>query len=217
MNKSLTIFQSLEQLTNSQTFGGTIVTTIILRAYGIYTLCLILLWVFNPLGSQASLSGVYLMDRYENGVRNLSIADASGVSRVDLQFGLDPNAAANMVYTTAFASIESSTQYVDTSSDGFQREVVRLGGTKSLSQSTVMDPWGNVRMPKLKSLKGYDIKSPEEWINVPLDELANYTSLVGVPVSGIPLSSTENLTFSLNTQVETFVVSDRIDTKRALN
>jgi hypothetical protein len=202
--------QSLEQLTNSQTFGSTIGTIVALRTFGLYTLCLILLWGLNPLGSQASFRGVYLKERFSDGFRNLTIADSSMLSRgSDLQLGLDSNAAANLVYTTAFAAIESSTQYVNRNSDAFQILIARLGGMKSVSQSTSMDPWGNVKMPNLKLLTGYDAKSPERWVDVPGGELTNYVSLIGVPVSGIPISSTENLTFTLSAPVDNLAVSNQ--------
>lgn len=42
-------------------------------------------------------------------------------------------------------------------------------------------------------LAGYDAKTPEKWVDVPNGEVANYVTLVGIPISGVPVSSTENL------------------------
>lgn len=125
------MLQSLEQLTNSQTAGGAIRTVFTLRIFGLYTLCNIVLWSFNPLGSQASLRGIYIKERTSDGTRNLTIVFSFPLSRAsDLELGLDSNAAAIMVYATAFASIDSSTQYVDRNSENYLNLIARLEARK---------------------------------------------------------------------------------------
>jgi hypothetical protein len=59
----------LEQLLGSQTVAGTLRTSFSLRSFGFCTATLTLLWVFNPLGSQAVLRAVNLHGNFQTGTR----------------------------------------------------------------------------------------------------------------------------------------------------
>lgn len=125
----------------------------------------------------------------------------------DHESGLDSVAVANFLYSTAFASIESSMQYVDSDTGAFRNIFNKLGGMQVASRSTAMDPRGNAKFPNPRLLSDYNFTDTEKWVDVPKGDVTDYVSLIGVPVSGLPITSKENLTVILSAPVEILRVS----------
>lgn len=184
----------------------------VLRTSGISTTtCLLLLWTFNPLGSQASFRAISLGNKQGNGARNLSYSDPSVFLDMNYLMNQYPGAqvldAARVAYATAFASSDSGTQYVARDSSSFSELLRKLGGQNSVAKSTAMDPWGNIRIPNLRQLPGWDATDPQRWVDVLAENVTNYSSLVGVPVGGIPTGSDENFTYVIASKYHYFEVS----------
>lgn len=115
--------------------------------------------------------------------------------------------AARVGYATAFASSDSGTQYVARDSSSFSDLLKKLGGQNSVAKLTAMDPWGNIRIPNLRRLPGYDAADPQRWVEVAATNLTNYSSLVGVPVGGLPAGSDENFTYVIGSKYHFFEAS----------
>lgn len=83
----------------------------------------------------------------------------------------------------------------------------QVGGSEAALAMARQDIWGNVRVPFLHMLGGYDSDDPFAWVDVPADSLAPYESLVGVPIRGIPGMRTGNATMILQSSYMTMSVS----------
>jgi hypothetical protein len=111
------------------------------------SLLLILLWVFNPLGSQASFRGVYLKPTVNTGNGTITYMDPDLIgglqSSYDSVFFTDRVAyysLAQALYTTVCYDTITATQYVDQSSPALQDVVPSLGGSESVGVRVAMDP-----------------------------------------------------------------------------
>lgn len=153
----------LDRLLGSITVGGTIITDSTRGwplSWSVYVLiiCLLSLWDFSPLGSQAVLRVVFFENNYvrSNSTRhylNTSYWAALPGSGSDGDIGLIvPDIFMNSVLVSPF----------DT----------KLAAT---------DLWGNVRIPRLEALGGDP--DPQGWLTMPgsLDYL-DYSSLIGIPI-----------------------------------
>ncbi|KAK7177803.1 Transcriptional regulatory protein moc3-like protein 4 [Paraphaeosphaeria sporulosa] len=59
-----------------------------------------------------------------------------------------------------------------------------------------MDLWGNVKLPDIKSLRGYELSnSTTQWYDISSDDKVTYASLLGTPIIGMPESS--NTSFNM--------------------
>ena len=203
----------LEHLMGSQTVVGVFRSAIRLRTIGIYTVVLILLWALSPLGSQAVLRSLYLKDQPFTSNQSLSYYnysigfDTGNTVLVGVPSYLSSAAIVNTLYGSSLFSRDAGLQYTDVKSQFADQNLIR---------GTTVDAWGNVRIPRLQSLAGYDPNHPEKWIEVPYQSnVVNYTSLLGVPVTGIsegfntrPSSlQSGNFTFSIGANYHNFQVS----------
>ncbi|KAJ4404723.1 hypothetical protein N0V91_005671 [Didymella pomorum] len=74
----------------------------------------------------------------------------------------------------------------------------QLGGAAKVIAAARTDVWGNVRMPYLEKLPGYNAEEPYAWVGVPTNEITVFESLVGVPVRGIPDNLVGNASFTVS-------------------
>lgn len=162
---------------------GSLRSIFFLRILNVYSVLLIVLWAFNPLGSQASLRSVYLIKNnlttdfgasfptYRPEVHNSIMDGADFTGQVTVR----------SIFGSSIYSLEAKTQYPNSSKLPFDSLIEDIGGPKAAGEALYADPWGNVRIPRLMSLAEYDAEDPEKPINVP-SGVVNYWSLVGVPI-----------------------------------
>jgi hypothetical protein len=113
------------------------------------------------------------------------------------------------LYSSALYDIASATQYVDKTNATYQDIIITLGGESSAGIQAATDPWGNVRMPSLHALSGFDANEPHRWVNVPWqDSVHNYSSLVGEHVAGLGRNFTGNTKLNTTASYLTFSVRD---------
>ncbi|KAG9245138.1 hypothetical protein BJ878DRAFT_502883 [Calycina marina] len=180
----------LEQLMGSRTVTSSITTQIHLRRYNLMGLGLIVLWSLSPIGSQAIL---YILDAPLK-----PVTSTVNVSYINLR--QQSYAAPDGIFKGSWFS-------------GF----TMLFGSSLLAPTAVrsssMDLWGNVKIPCQSSLliPGASTNS-DEWIQIAEDASPTYSSLLGVPLSGIlPGNTTVNIESSyirLNCTSQTLINSN---------
>ncbi|EQB45532.1 hypothetical protein CGLO_15583 [Colletotrichum gloeosporioides Cg-14] len=195
---------SLEQILGSLTMANTILSVYTLSIFNLWTVSLVLVWAFNPLGSQASFRSLYLQPQSATatatlGYRNYSV-ETLGVGALMGASGwswISP--ASKIAYSSVLASTTSQTQYCNgTCGSNFTDVIARMGGTRAAAEQVAMDPWGNPRIPSLKHAPGYDAARPEEWLTVPWREsVQEYSSLIGNRYHGLRPEFVGNVTFTI--------------------
>lgn len=89
---------------------------------------------------------------------------------------------------------------------------MKLGGFQAAGIQAATDPWGNLRIPSIEYLDTYDSAIPNEWVQVPwMDNLQNYSSLVGDRFEGLDRSFTGNTTFNMTSSYQSLDVSNQCD------
>jgi hypothetical protein len=157
----------------SQSVWGTIESQIVMQRATLVGANLLFLWALSPLGGQASLR---LMRRHDqesyssSKIRYMTTGPGGtmwGLSSTYVGSGKFDDAGA--LYTTALLSpIET-----------------KLGPR---------DPWGNVKIPSLEFLNG-TVPDSEGWMSVPqISHPESYSSMVGLPVVGLPSVGKSNFT-----------------------
>jgi hypothetical protein len=142
----------------------------------------------------------YSSDLHEQGLDSALFGGSAYASGVDYM---------RVLYSFALFDPTSGTQYSNGSS-GFPGLVKQLGGARTLSSRMTVDNCGNVRIPSLDKLSGYDPEQPFEWVDVRWREsIQNYSSLIGTPFRGVAVESVENTSFVLETSYHVFKVGPR--------
>ncbi|KAI1273411.1 hypothetical protein F5Y07DRAFT_411421 [Xylaria sp. FL0933] len=157
----------LDLLLGSTTLGSAIETLFERRFhyFDITSLGLLLLWALSPLGGQATLR-VIRYD-YVHSVRQVELAYLDYVQSAFPSVLTISNSATLFIPSTS-AFISSLT-------------------SPASFQTSPSDIWGNVKIPFLELLPGYESAGPGDWVTVPGDTTAIwYSSLVGVPIGNIP-------------------------------
>ncbi|KAM0553173.1 hypothetical protein ACHAPJ_007460 [Fusarium lateritium] len=167
----------LEQLIGSRTVGSALLTQINLCKFNLLGFGLLILWALSPLGSQSALR----------------------MLRTRLQPVLEPS---QILHYTTYAQ-SAFTRTLITSASGvdqanaleafLQTMYTSLLLAPVTAKTSVMDTWGNVKIPRLEvdgSAGGSD-----GWYNVSRNpEPDSYSALAGLPVANV---SRGNVTFSL--------------------
>ena len=135
---------------------------------------MILLWALSPLGGQSALRLLHVAPRLAFAsatVRYLPIIAASSMTAM---------VGASMVSTgwPSYASIY----------------VTALTSSRRQKNST-QDLFGNVRIPSIDSLRPNISAGNESFITVDYNQEVSYSSLLGIPVVGIPVSG--NISFNI--------------------
>ncbi|KAJ4218912.1 hypothetical protein NW759_008065 [Fusarium solani] len=161
----------IEQLVGSHTVAEAVFTQARLKAFNILAIAILLLWCLSPLGSQAALRAISANHAFRNSTGNLTVLETFNRFR----FMQNPNDlldAERMLVPPAIASILSA----------------------RLLQSRNQDIWGNIRLPLIERLT--DSASNTSWIDVSNVTELDYSSLVGVPVAGLPDQGNHTFNFS---------------------
>jgi hypothetical protein len=159
----------IEQLLGSNTISGAFFTQAKLRSFNILALALILLWSLSPLGSQASLRVVSVVDVYPSNTSTLT--------------------AMNTFAEYAFGFSEGLGEAVTLVRSPFTAAIMSANILKNRNQ----DLWGNIRLPSIESLTS---DGNTDWVNISDPTNVQYPSLVGVPVTSLP--TVGNTTFALS-------------------
>lgn len=157
---------TLDLLATSTSFANAIFAQISLRSISIIGCAMAAIWAFSPVGGQASL-------------RIMTIGSMSVVNATS--FGYIP--ANNSYYDWVLAD----GSYLWPTATGLY--IAALLAPARIKESP-MDLWSNVKIPSLEDL--LELKSgavaTSSWMDVPAENVT-YTSLVGIPVSGVNASS----------------------------
>jgi hypothetical protein len=196
------------------------------------TLLLVLVWVFNPLGSQASFRGVYLRERngieqgevtYFNpdlivGLQNMSSFEprkttfSTGLDAYDVydyDYRFEP--LVRPLYTAVFYDSFSRTQYANHDSQTYRNLISSLGGQSTAGIRAAMDPWGNVRIPHLEYMDDYNGSDPHRWLQTPwTDKIQHWSGLIGDPLEGVSREIVGNTTFNITSSYQSFNVRSNL-------
>ncbi|KAH7086110.1 hypothetical protein BKA63DRAFT_560721 [Paraphoma chrysanthemicola] len=204
---------ALEQLLGSLTMASSIITMFRWSIFHISSVALILLWAFNPLGSQASFRVAYLQAGTGMAEGQITTFSANVTVQILLSGFEDPVRTITIpiirsFYTASLYDYASNTQYVDPTNSTTQRIVTLLGGPSSAAIQTASDLWGNVRIPSLEYHLEYDDAEPTRWLVTPWDkQIQNYSSLVGERISGVNPGFIGNTTFTVSSSYQRFKCS----------
>ncbi|KAF2137023.1 uncharacterized protein K452DRAFT_279190 [Aplosporella prunicola CBS 121167] len=195
----------LEMLMGSQTLVSTIKSCYSLRLWGLWAVLLIALWTLSPVGGQAILRSISLERSVEktnhaliyhpvNNITSFSQSPWVGPSGTNSLFG-----QVRALFGTALSSFSSLPLFSNGSDPDFENTIAQLGGKAETIKAIQTDVWGNVRIPFLQLLPGYNRSDLYQWVNVPTEEVPPYESLIGVPIRGLPMGVVGNMTLQLST------------------
>ncbi|KAJ4256118.1 hypothetical protein NW762_009194 [Fusarium torreyae] len=167
----------LEQLIGSRTVGSALLTQINLCKFNLLGFGLLILWALSPLGSQSALR--MLRTRLQ------PVLEPSQI----LHYATDAQSAFTRTLITSASGVDQSNAL-----EAFLQTMYTALLLAPLSAKTsVMDTWGNVKIPRLE-VDG-SAGSSDGWYNVSRNpEPDSYSALVGFPVTNV---SRGNVTFSL--------------------
>lgn len=162
---------TLDQLLGSVSLFSTFSTHLRLRAFNVLAVFLGLLWIFSPVGGQAS-------------IRILGYATSSSSVLAPIQY-LDVR---NNYSANAMADIGEP--------QGIMNTLYRAALASSwTNQHSSMDIWGNIKIPMIENIT--HPADSEGWIPISAAN-ATFTSLIGLPLTGLP-STPGNSTFNIET------------------
>ncbi|KAJ5768899.1 hypothetical protein N7520_003458 [Penicillium odoratum] len=150
----------VEHCLGSQTLSGAFLTPIRLRAFSLFTVATIFLWILSPLGSQAALRVVSIVTSDSSSPKHLATMNTF----TEYQYGYAEGVseALTTVANPVIAAISAAS----------------LLGTRN------QDLWGNIRFPMIQNLNN----TSDGWTDVPQNNNLTYASLIGTPVSVLPSS-----------------------------
>jgi hypothetical protein len=169
--------QTLELMMASQSVWGTFESQFLMQRLTIVGANLLFLWALSPLGGQASLR---LMRRDQQAsfetskLRYMTTGPAGAVFSVAGGDYQSKSAEAGALYNAALLAPQA----------------VKNGR---------QDSWGNVKIPRYESLN-LSTMNTDGWLAAPSTDLLpeNYSSLVGLPIAGLPDSAASNFTVEYN-------------------
>jgi hypothetical protein len=159
----------LEQLVGCQSVFTALERQITLRYWSVVGLLSVLVWLLSPVGGQSALRLLGQESKNDYTVRNLRYLDPHSSTDSILEGSSSINGARASFTSIFLAALLSSTRY----------------------QSTPMDLWGNVKLPIYKDLAN---STSVDWkfLVRPHEDDAIYSSLIGIPVAGLPSSGLSN-------------------------
>ncbi|KAK0730887.1 hypothetical protein B0H67DRAFT_476149 [Lasiosphaeris hirsuta] len=195
----------LDMLLTSRTVGGMLKYLVFSFRFSLGLLLLVLIWCFSPLGSQAILRAAELQSNTETVGRPVvyfPVANISSVTEYSTVVGVSSYLSSlQSIRAIILSSLyDSGTRVMHSngSAPAFSDAVAALGGPQAAVEAVQQDLWGNVRVPFIHMLDGYDPLRPSDWIQVPPDRIPPYQSLIGVPIRGMPQDTVGNTTVYIN-------------------
>ena len=151
----------------SLTMFGAIELQLLLRTFNFLGVGLVVLWILSPLGGQASL-------------RLLDIGPQRAVTNQSVKY-LDSDSGSILMGADLFEEL------------GFLTDALYLSAllTSPTGQAVRMDTWGNVKIPIVEQLEQTAKSDADGWFTVPSNNIS-YSSLVGLPIAGIPITGSSN-------------------------
>jgi hypothetical protein len=191
--------------------AGSIISIFTWSIFQLSSVTLVLLWAFNPLGSQASFRGIYLRGTVGSSIGNITYYNFNVTNQLLLStYSFRPSTDKPTVlalYSAAFYDTIISTQYANSTDAKFQDILLRLGGNQSAGIQSATDSWGNLRIPHLEYHPAYNSADPHRWVDTPWTEsVQNYTSLIGDEIQGVDRGFTGNTTFNITSSYQSFNV-----------
>jgi hypothetical protein len=192
--------------------AGSVITIFRWKIFRISSAALILLWAFNPLGSQASFRGVQLRQEIGTSEGHITYYNPS----IQVQEALTPfthlrhrsKPTILALYSSTLYDYIASLQYVDLTDRRAKDVIDMLGGERTSAIQAAMDNWGNVRIPSLEYHPAYNLDDPYNWLETTWNEkMINFSSLVGDRVDGVDRAFTGNTTFQSSSSYQNFEVS----------
>jgi hypothetical protein len=175
------------------------------------SVALVVLWAFNPLGSQASLRGIYLQDSLGHGTGQITYYNHNLTTQLEMTLFVKATTRSKptvrAIYSAALYDITSGIQYVNHTTPAASSTIALLGGDQAAGIQSALDLWGNLRIPALEYLPDYNAEQPDRWLQVPWTEsIQNYASLIGDRVDGIDRAVEGNITFDITSSYQSFRV-----------
>ncbi|TVY65524.1 hypothetical protein LSUE1_G008057 [Lachnellula suecica] len=163
-----TTLGTLEQLMGSRTVASAIGTQIQLRSFNAIGVALIIVWSLSPIGSQSVLHILSTPAKPTSTTMNVSYFNSRQQSYSS------PSGAFRNQWYPGFAVLFGSS----------------LLAPQVMKQST-MDTWGNVKIPFYSSVVGSGATTDAEgWTQISSNSTPTYSSLFGLPLSGILIGNT---------------------------
>ncbi|UZP42778.1 hypothetical protein NXS19_010594 [Fusarium pseudograminearum] len=223
---------SLEFLLTSQTTVAAVKNLFAFRHIHIWTIGIIAIWTFSPLGGQAAVRSLYLQPSTHTEKLNA----VHYFSQVPLRTLCDyrrrksfPNQTCGSIFgqdgsvsglipafrRAAFAALSRPdvlASHPDVLADDYEAVIGRLGGVSRAARLGKQDIWRNVRVPFMELLSEYDHHAPESWIQIPSDKIVPYSSFVGVPTRKASRpEAAGNSSMLLRTRYQTLNCSDALN------
>ncbi|KAH6954189.1 hypothetical protein DER45DRAFT_525100 [Fusarium avenaceum] len=215
---------SLEFLLTGQTTVAAFKNLFTVQYIRIWTVGIVAVWCFSPLGGQAVVRSMHL----EPNTESTEIAATHYFSQVPLKIlddystnlTGDVNAFAlgsrqlsliaefRRIVLAAFSGPDISISHANGSSDGFEEALARIGGSPQAARLGRQDIWRNVRIPFMEYLSGYKAEDPTAWTSVPSDEVVPFSSFIGVPIRGGAFSRVGNSSMELHSRYQTLECGD---------
>lgn len=152
----------------SRTVVSAVTTQIQLRAFNLAGLALILVWSLSPLGGQSILHVLFTPMQQTSVTKDISYWN------MRQQSYSAPEGNFQIVWYPGFTSL-------------LQFALLGAPSTKT----GPMDLWGNVKIPLLSSLISQGgVQGSDGWIHAPSNDSVTYSSLFGLPLSGIEEGNT---------------------------
>lgn len=158
----------LELLLASQTVWGAIESQMLLRRFTVVGVHLFFLWSLSPLGGQGTLRIL---------TTRMDATTTLGLGLVYLPTGaMLPN-----MTSSVFAQADTATGLAATNSL-YNANLLSPDAVKRSSQ----DVWGNMKVPNWRTVSMVEASTQDGWRTVPpVSSPDNYTSLAGLPISGL--------------------------------
>lgn len=153
-------------------------------------------WILSLLGGQSVLRAVALQaETISHDFPTISYPSTNLSAGYDelpalyaLPFGL------RTIFGAAFSSSATRLMHANGSSPNFRESLEQVGGPDEARRLCKQDVWGNVRLPYLHMLSGYNSSDHYSWVYVPNNTIPPYESLVGIPIRGVPSIRAGNAT-----------------------
>ncbi|KAH7394396.1 hypothetical protein BKA66DRAFT_299245 [Pyrenochaeta sp. MPI-SDFR-AT-0127] len=198
----------LEILSSSQTLVSAFRGGLTFRFFTWLSLGLTVVWSLSPIGGQGALRALELRENrttYEYPIASFPHTNLSVFTPGPFEGSSTPAYLLNQFRAlngAVFSAQDVGLLHANGSSPNFESAVQRAGGAMEAVKSTRRDLWRNVRIPFLHSFsKGAETELG--WVDVPSDTIPDYSSLIGVPVRGLPRVQRGNTTFMISSFYQT--------------
>ncbi|KAK8174775.1 hypothetical protein BC567DRAFT_296652 [Phyllosticta citribraziliensis] len=198
----------LELFMRSQTLFNTIKESFGLRILSLWTVMLLAIWAFSPAGGIAVDQILSLRNNFDTAnvpliyYPNTAVGNLTVQSLVSSASGLRSSTVDRaMMYGSVLTDPGVSLLAAEASSPDVERKLnatIERITPKAATNGTRHDLWGNVRIPFLHALPGFDEKKPYDWVKVSLTKITQFSSLLGMPIRGINDTGAGNMTLQLS-------------------